>query len=75
MEKGTNQAKIVQFICFLKTAILDIELEKVPKVKENGTKELGRKRFNIGISIKLAPPPQIVLIQNATILPKNNTSN
>lgn len=71
IDAGTNQKKIFQLICFLKTIILDAELVKVPIVKENGTTELGNKRLRIGIKIRLAPPPQIALIQNAKIVPKN----
>ena len=69
MEKGTNQKKIFQLIDFLKTTILEAELVTVPTVNENGTSEVGRSKFKIGIKIKLAPPPQIALIQKATIAP------
>lgn len=70
MEKGTNQKKICHLMCFLKTAIRDTELVKVPIVKEKGTTELGINRLRTGIKIRLAPPPQIALIQNARIVPK-----
>ena len=70
IEKGTNHAKIFQLICFLNTAILEAELVKVPIVRENGTTEVGRSKFKTGINIKLAPPPQIALIQKASIAPK-----
>ena len=56
-------------MCFLKTAIREAELAKVPIVKEKGTTEVGSKRLRTGIKIKLAPPPQIALIQNAKIVP------
>ena len=59
-------------ICFLKTAIREAELLKVPTVKENGTTDEGKIKFNKGIKIKLAPPPQIALIQNATTVPKKS---
>ena len=72
IEKGTNQKKIFQLICFLKTAIREAELLKVPTVKENGTTDEGKIKFNKGIKIKLAPPPQIALIQNATTVPKKS---
>ncbi|MCS3869863.1 hypothetical protein J3D55_002779 [Chryseobacterium ginsenosidimutans] len=52
----------------MKTAILETELVKVPMVKEKGTTELGRIKFKIGINSKLAPPPQIALIQNAIMV-------
>lgn len=74
MEKGTNQKKICHLICFLKTAIRDTELVKVPIVKEKGTTELGINRLRTGIKIRLAPPPQIALIQNARIVPKNKSA-
>ena len=72
IENGTNQKKIFQWTDFLKAAIREAELVKVPIVKENGTTDVGIIKLRIGISIKLAPPPQIALIQNATIAPKNN---
>jgi len=75
MENGTNQKNILQLICFLKTTILDAELVNVPIVNENGTTEVGRSKFKIGIRIRLAPPPQIALIQKATIVPRNNRVN
>lgn len=75
MENGTNQANIFQLICFLNMLILETELEKVPKVRAKGTWEAGRKIFNIGIRIKLAPPPHIALIQKAMILPANKMNN
>jgi hypothetical protein len=56
----------------LKTAILDTELVNVPTVRENGTTEAGNKRFRIGIRMRLAPPPQMALSQNAKMVPKNN---
>jgi hypothetical protein len=34
--------------------------------------ELGKIRLRIGIKIKLAPPPQIALIQNATTVPSKS---
>ncbi|GGF10528.1 hypothetical protein GCM10010984_29530 [Chishuiella changwenlii] len=72
IEKGTNQRNIFQFICFLKTAILDTELVNVPIVSEKGTTDVGNSKLRIGISIRLAPPPQIALNQNAKIVPVNN---
>ena len=71
MENGTNQKKIFQLMCFLKTAIRDAELENVPTVKEKGTKDVGNIKLRIGINIKLAPPPQIAEIQKATTVPNN----
>lgn len=59
-------------MCLLKTTILEAELEKVPIVNEKGTIEAGSNKFNIGIRIRLAPPPQIALTQNAAIVAKNN---
>jgi len=59
-------------ICFLKTAILDAELVNVPIVSENGTTEVGKRRFKSGMRIRLAPPPQIALSQKAKTVPKNN---
>ena len=56
----------------LNTAILEAELVNVPMVKENGTTEDGKVKFNKGISIKLAPPPQMALIQNAKIVASSN---
>lgn len=55
----------------LNTAILEAELVKVPIVREKGTNDVGNSRFKIGIRIRLAPPPQIALIQNASIVPAN----
>ncbi len=53
--------------------ILDAELVKVPTVKENGMTDVGKSQFSNGTKIKLAPPPQIALIQNAIIVaPKSN---
>ena len=75
MEKGTNQKKIFHFTNFLNTTILEAELVNVPIVKEKGTKEVGSNKFNTGINIRLAPPPQIALIQNATIAPKKRITN
>ncbi len=72
IEKGTNQKKIFQLICFLNTAILEAELVNVPTVKEKGTTEVGNNKLSTGINIKLAPPPQIALIQNAKIAPKKS---
>jgi hypothetical protein len=71
IENGTNQKNIFQLICFLKTAILDTELVKVPIVNENGTTELGNNKLNIGIRMRLAPPPQMALSQKAKIVPEN----
>lgn len=59
-------------MCFLKTAIRDTELVNVPIVRENGTTEAGNKRLRIGIKMRLAPPPQMALSQNAKMVPKNN---
>lgn len=72
MENGTNQKKIFQFMDPLNTAILEAELENVPMVNENGTTEEGRIKFNAGIRIKLAPPPQIALSQKATMVERSN---
>jgi hypothetical protein len=58
---------------FLKTIILDAELVKVPIVKEKGTTEVGRSQLSKGTNIKLAPPPQIALIQNARIVAKKSS--
>ena len=74
IEKGTNHKKIFQLIDFLNTAILDAELVNVPIVKANGTTDEGKSKFSIGMSIKLAPPPQIALIQNATTVAPNNST-
>ena len=71
IENGTNQKKIFQCTDFRKATILEAELVKVPTVNENGTRDVGIIRFRIGIKIKLAPPPQIALIQNAKIAPTN----
>lgn len=74
IEKGTNQKNIFQCMCFLNTAILEAELVNVPIVREKGTTEVGNKVFKIGISIKLAPPPQMALIQKAIMVAtKRNT--
>ena len=73
IENGTNQKNIFQLINFLNTAILDAELVNVPIVNENGTTEVGKSKFRTGIKIKLAPPPQIALIQNAKIAPKKRS--
>lgn len=59
-------------MCFLKTTILDAELVNVPIVNENGTTDVGKSKFKMGIRIRLAPPPQIALIQKASIVPRNN---
>src|SRR5690606_19543925 len=72
IEKGTNQKKIFQFIDFLNTAILEAELENVPIVKAKGTTEEGKIKFRSGINNKLAPPPQIALIQKAIIVAMSN---
>ena len=72
MENGTNQRNIFQLIYFLNTTIREAELVKVPIVKEKGTKDAGKSRLSMGIKIKLAPPPQIALIQNAKIVPKKS---
>ena len=72
IENGTNQKKIFQLIFFLNTAILEAELEKVPIVNANGITEEGKIKFNIGIKIKLAPPPEMALIQKAIIVARNN---
>jgi hypothetical protein len=74
IEKGTNQKKIFQLIDFLKTAILDVELENVPIVNEKGMTEEGKIKFKSGIKIKLAPPPQMALIQNAKIVARSNSA-
>lgn len=74
IENGTNQKNIFQLIYFLKTTILDAELVKVPMVKEKGTTDVGKSKFKIGITIKLAPPPQIALIQKAIIVTKNKSN-
>ena len=71
MENGTNQKKIFQFIDSLKTTILDAELVNVPIVNENGITAGGKVKFRIGIKIKLAPPPQMALSQNAKIVARN----
>lgn len=75
IENGTNHKKIFHLICFLKTKILDAELVSVPTVKENGTTDVGSNKFNAGIRIKLAPPPQIALSQNAKIVVKNKNES
>lgn len=72
MENGTNQKKMVQLMDLLNTAMREAELEHVPMVKENGTTEEGRIKFSSGIRIKLAPPPQIALIQKATTVARNS---
>ena len=72
IEKGTNQKKIFQCTDFRKAAIREAELVKVPIVNENGTTDVGIIKLSIGIRIKLAPPPQIALIQKANIAPRNN---
>ena len=73
IENGTNHKNIFQFIDFLNTAILEAELVNVPIVKAKGITDEGKIKFSSGISIKLAPPPQIALIQNAIIVAKNNS--
>ena len=73
IENGTNQKKISHLMDFLKTAILETELENVPIVNEKGIKEDGKIKFKSGIKIKLAPPPQIALIQNAKIVARSNS--
>jgi hypothetical protein len=71
IEKGTNQRKIFHLMCFLNTTIREAELANVPMVNEKGTIEEGNTQLRIGISIKLAPPPQIALIQKAmSVAPK-----
>lgn len=72
MELGTKRQNICQRICFLKTAIREAELAKVPTVRENGTTDGGNSTFNMGISIKLAPPPEIALIQNDRMVPRKS---
>ncbi len=57
---------------FLNTTILEAELVKVPIVNEKGTTDEGNSKLSIGISIRLAPPPQIALTQNANIVPINS---
>jgi len=74
IENGTNHKNIFQFIDFLNTAILDAELVNVPIVKAKGITDEGKIKFSSGINIKLAPPPQIALIQNAIIVAKNNSA-
>lgn len=54
-------------MCFLKTTILDAELVNVPIVNENGTTDVGKSKFKMGIRIRLAPPPQIALIQRRVL--------
>ena len=71
MENGTNHKKIFQLICRLKTTILETELVNVPIVNEKGMTDEGNIKFKRGIRIRLAPPPQIALIQKATIVLKN----
>jgi len=74
MENGTNQKKIFHFISFLNTATLEAKLINVPMVKENGTTEEGKIKFSSGINIRLAPPPQMALIQNAKIVANSNSA-
>ena len=57
---------------FFKKIIRDAELAKVPTVRENGTTDVGKSQFSNGTKIKLAPPPQIALIQNAIIVAKKS---
>ena len=71
MENGTNHRKICRLMCFLKTTIRETELATVPVVSVNGTTEAGSMRFRTGIRTRLAPPPQMALIQNAATAPKN----
>lgn len=73
IENGTNQMKIFQLMAFRNTAILEAELENVPIVNENGITEEGKIKFKIGIKIKLAPPPEIALIQKAISVARNNS--
>ncbi|RTZ46604.1 hypothetical protein EJ377_21225 [Chryseobacterium arthrosphaerae] len=61
-------------ICFLNTAIRDAELVNVPIVREKGTNDAGSSKLRTGIRIRLAPPPQIALIQNASTVPPNNST-
>lgn len=68
IENGTNQKKMLHFICFLNTTIREAELENVPTVNEKGTSEVGSRILRIGTKIKLAPPPHIALIQKAKIV-------
>ncbi|GMV52651.1 MAG: hypothetical protein AMXMBFR68_04430 [Ignavibacteria bacterium] len=56
---------------FLNTTILEIELDTVPTVSENGITETGSTRLSAGSIIRLAPPPHIALIQNARTVPTN----
>ena len=72
IENGTNQKKIFQLIAFLNTAILEAELENVPMVNANGITGEGKIKFKMGIKIKLAPPPEMALIQKAIIVARNN---
>ena len=59
----------------MNTTTRDAELVKVPIVREKGTTVDGKIKFNIGIITKLAPPPQIELIQKAKIVPRNRNNN
>jgi len=74
-EKGTNHQNIFHRIYFLKTAILEAELIKVPIVNEKGTTDVGKSQLSSGIKTKLAPPPQIALIQNAAMVAVNSIKN
>lgn len=55
---------------FLNTTIREAELAKVPMVNENGITETGKNKFSIGSKIRLAPPPQMALTQNAITVTK-----
>jgi len=51
----------------------DRELVAVPIDRAAGTELMGRTRLRIGIRIKPAPPPQIVLRRNAATAMTNRT--
>ncbi len=68
IEKGTNKKKIFQLMCFLKKYILEAELVNVPIVKATGIAVEVNNNESMGINTKLAPPPQMALIQKATMV-------
>lgn len=74
MENGTNHENIFQWICRLNTTILEAELVKVPMVREKGTKAGANRRLRTGIKIRLAPPPQMALIQKEAIVAKKSNA-
>lgn len=59
-------------MCFLKTTILDAELVNVPIVNENGTTDVGKSKFKMGIRIRLAPTATNSTHPKASIVPRNN---